>query len=108
MQGSVKVATLAALVVGFGNLPAWAQQGSANNPAQAQTDPVGKPAGDTTTNSLVPFGVNPPVPDASTPIATDSVRPPTTAERVPVPQGNFGSESPNPAVGGSGPTGTRK
>jgi hypothetical protein len=99
MHGSVKLATLVALLVSFGNSLAWAQQGSTNNPGQAQTDPIGKPAGDPTTNSLVPFGVNPPVPDASTPIATDSVRPPTTPEKVPVPQGNFASESANPAVG---------
>jgi len=49
MQRGVKVATLVALAVGIGSLSAWAQQGSINNPGQAQTDPIGKPAGDTTT-----------------------------------------------------------
>ena len=98
---NTKLATLVALAIGAGILPAPAQQGPASNPGQAQTDPTGKPAGDTTTNTLVPFGVNPPVPDTSTPKPTDSVRPPTTAEKIPVPQGNFASESGNPASGGS-------
>ena len=105
MQRSFKVATLVALAMGAGILSAPAQQGSVSSPGQAQTDPVGKPAGDTTTNTLVPFGVNPPVPDTSTPQATDSVRPPTTTEKIPVPQGNFASESGNPTSGGS-PQGT--
>jgi len=47
MQRSVKVAALVAFALGSGNLSAVAQQGSVNNPGQAQTDPTGKPAGDT-------------------------------------------------------------
>jgi hypothetical protein len=34
--------------------------GTSNFLIERATDPIGKPAGDTTTNSLVPFGVNPP------------------------------------------------
>ena len=111
MQRSVKVATLVALAMAIGILSARAQQGSENNPGQAQTDPTGKPAGDMTTNTLVPFGVNPPIPDSSTPTATDSLRPLTTTEKIPVPQGNFTSGSGNPASGESPPgtpTGTDK
>ena len=105
MKRSVRVATLAALAVGIGNSSAWAQQDSSpTNPVQAQTDPTRRPAGDTITNTLVPFGVNPPVPDSATPKATDSVRPPTSTEKIPVPQGNFTSESPNPS--GTIPRGT--
>jgi hypothetical protein len=100
MHTGIKV-VIVVLAMGVGDFAAWAQ-GSANNPGQAQTDPMGKPAGDPTTNTLVPFGVNPPVPDSSTPQAADSARPPTTTEKIPVPQGNFTSGSASPAV--SAPT----
>ena len=97
MLQSVKVAAVVALAVGFGSVSASAQEASANSPAAAKTDPA-KPEGDATMNTMVPFGVNPPVPNTSTPEATDSVRPPTTGERLPVPQGSFTAESPNPAT----------
>ena len=97
MLQSIKLATLAALTLGVGNF-SWAQDGSSTGPAQTQTDPAAKPAGDPVTNTMVPYGVNPPVPDTSTPHATDTARPATTGEKVSVPQGNFTSESPNPAV----------
>ena len=95
MLQSIKVITLMALMGGA--IPTWAQQVSPNSPAQAQTDPISKPAGDATTNTLVPYGVNPPVPDSSTPQPMDTKRPETTSQQVPVPQGNFTAESPNPA-----------
>ena len=98
MNTSAKVVIIMALAMGIGDVAAWAQQGSANNPGQAQTDPMRNPAGDPTTNTLVPFGVNPPVPDTSTPQAADRARPPTTTEKIPVPQGNFTSGSASPAV----------
>lgn len=102
MLQSIKAITLLALLGGA--VPTWAQDVSPNSPTQAQTDPISKPVGDATTNTLVPYGVNPPVPDTSTPLPTDTKRPETTGEKVSVPQGNFTSESPNPA----GPTETTK
>ena len=77
---------------------AWAQS--------AQTDPTGKPAGDATTNTMVPYGVNPPIPDSTTSNPTDSVRPATRAEPIPVPQGNFTSDSSTSASGARPPTTT--
>ena len=71
----------------------------------ARTDPMAKPAGEATTNSLVPFGVNPPIPDGSTPKIADSVTPPTTSERIVVPQGNFTSQNANPAGRTENPNG---
>ena len=92
---SFKVAALAFVV---SVVPAAAQESTPSNPAQTQTDPANKPAGDATTNSMVPYGVNPPVPNTATPLPTDTVRPETTGEKVPVPQGNFMSDKPNPTV----------
>ena len=96
MRRPVTAAVLIAFAFGLGNWPAWAQQD--NTPPQAQTDPEEKPAGDSATNTLVPYGVNPPVPDAATPQPTDSVRPETTGQSIPVPQGNFTSGKSDPAA----------
>ena len=91
----IKVAALAFVV---SVVPAAAQESTLSNTAQTQTDPTNKPAGDATTNSMVPYGVNPPIPNTATPEATDTVRPETTGEKTSVPQGNFVSDKPNTTV----------
>ena len=98
---NTKLATLVALAIGAGILPAPAQQDPASNPGQAQTDPTGKPAADTTTNTLVPFRGEPARPGHLHPETDRPREAATTAEKIPVPQGNFASESGNPASGGS-------
>ena len=92
MLQSIKVA-VALLTLIAGSIPTWAQEVAPNSPAQEQTEPVSQPAGNATTNTLVPYGVNPPVPDTSTSQPTDTKRPETTSASVPVPQGNFTGES---------------